>query len=58
MNSIVYCRLRLARAVRTVAYVIVLAAFGLAPSAVPHIAKAIEAGIGVASPAAIRVIRS
>ncbi len=34
------------------------AIFGLAPSAVPHIQKALEAGIGVASPAGIRVVRS
>ncbi len=34
------------------------AIFGLAPSAVPHILKALEAGIGVSSPAGIRVIRS
>ncbi len=32
--------------------------FGLAPSAVPHIQKALEAGIGVTTPAAIRVLKS
>ncbi len=32
--------------------------FRLAPSAVPHIRKALEAGIGVASPAGIRVVKA
>ncbi|MGE5189492.1 MAG: DUF362 domain-containing protein [Gemmatimonadota bacterium] len=34
------------------------AIFGLSPSAVPHIRKALEAGIGVASPSGIRVVKS
>ncbi len=34
------------------------AIFGLSPSAVPHIQRALEAGIGIGSPAGIRVVRS
>jgi len=34
------------------------AIFRLSPSAVPHIRKALEAGIGIASPAGIRVVKA